>query len=277
MPYNTFPNITLTGYSGIGNNGPNTTTHVGQTANVTLSRLMGNHSLKAGVDYRRIVAERDGVRVVGWHLHVQSGDSPRDRRRRRPAAPPATRSPSFLLGYPASGEINAGTPASYFINYYSALRPGRLPRVAEPDAEHGPALRVRTGRRRTGRPRSRSASIVTRAFPIQVPGLDLKGGLMYAGVDGYPTTQGQTLNGVRATRRLRVVGHRAHGHPRWLRPVLVARADSRRRRIGNRRARILRVDDLSWRARTATSRRPARFRIRSRTASRRRRATRSAC
>ena len=28
------------------------------------------------------------------------------------------------------------------------------------------------------------------AFPVQVAGLDLKGGLMYAGVDGYPTSQG---------------------------------------------------------------------------------------
>ena len=27
-------------------------------------------------------------------------------------------------------------------------------------------------------------------FPIQVPGLNLKGGLMYAGVDGYPEHQG---------------------------------------------------------------------------------------
>ena len=29
-----------------------------------------------------------------------------------------------------------------------------------------------------------------RPFPIQVPGLTLRGGLMYAGVDGYPTHQG---------------------------------------------------------------------------------------
>ena len=49
----------------------------------------------------------------------------------------------------------------------------------------------------------------------------------------------------RATRRLCVVGHRAHGHSRRLRPLLVARADSRRRRIRDRRARLLRVDDLS--------------------------------
>ena len=35
-----------------------------------------------------------------------------------------------------------------------------------------------------------SASIATGRFPIQAPGLDLRGGLMYAGVDGYPEHQG---------------------------------------------------------------------------------------
>ena len=33
-------------------------------------------------------------------------------------------------------------------------------------------------------------------FPVQVPGLALKGGLMYAGENGYPTHQGEALNGV---------------------------------------------------------------------------------
>src|SRR5439155_3919228 len=36
----------------------------------------------------------------------------------------------------------------------------------------------------------------TADFPVQVPGLSLKGGLMYAGQNGYPTHQGKALNGV---------------------------------------------------------------------------------
>ncbi len=56
LPFNTFPNITLTGYGGIGNNGPSVTTHISQTANATATRFLGSHSLKLGADYRRMQA-----------------------------------------------------------------------------------------------------------------------------------------------------------------------------------------------------------------------------
>ena len=193
MPYNTFPNITLTGYSGIGNNGPNTTTHVGQTANVTLSRLMGNHSLKAGVDYRRIVADAmvygSSAGAFTFNQGFTQGPTPTT------ASSAAGDSiASFLLGYPASGEINVGTPASYFINYYSAY--------IQDDYRVSPSLTLNMGLRYEYEPgvgekddRFTVGFDREAPFPIQVPGLDLKGGLMYAGVDGYPTTQGHTLNG----------------------------------------------------------------------------------
>ena len=192
LPYNTFPNVSLTGYSGLGNNGPSTTTHVGQTANVTLNRLMGNHSIKAGMDYRRIVADAmvygSSAGSYTFNQAFTQGPSPNT------ASSAAGDSiASFLLGYPASGEVNAGTPASYFINYYSAY--------IQDDFRVTPSLTLNMGLRYEYEPgvgeqdnRFTVGFDSEAPFPIQVPGLDLKGGLMYAGVDGYPTTQGHTLN-----------------------------------------------------------------------------------
>ena len=84
------------------------------------------------------------------------------------------------------------------------------------------------------------------AFPVQVAGLNLKGGLMYAGVNGNPTTQGKPLNGVaprggmspgRSATKTVIRG--GYGF------YLGADAVSGTRRNGDRRARLHGHDDLS--------------------------------
>jgi hypothetical protein len=57
MTFNTFPTANITGYNGLGNGGPNFTTHVTQTANASISRLKGSHTSKFGAEYRRIGAD----------------------------------------------------------------------------------------------------------------------------------------------------------------------------------------------------------------------------
>ena len=102
---------------------------------------------------------------------------------------------SFLLGYPASGSLVSATPASYLIDYFAAYAQDEY-RVTSALTvnyglryEHEPGVRERDNRLTVGFDRDA-------AFPLQVAGLTLKGGLLYAGVDGQPETQGQTLNGV---------------------------------------------------------------------------------
>src|SRR6185369_6527639 len=56
MTFNTFPNVTITGYNGLGNNGPSRTTHLTHTGNASISRLTGSHTLKFGGEYRRMGA-----------------------------------------------------------------------------------------------------------------------------------------------------------------------------------------------------------------------------
>jgi hypothetical protein len=103
---------------------------------------------------------------------------------------------SFLLGYPSSGGIAVSAPLDIYLNYASAY--------AEDDVRVGRRLTVSAGLRyeyETGlserRDRLSVAWASDMAYPIQVGGarpdgspLLLKGGLVYAGVDGAPRSQG---------------------------------------------------------------------------------------
>ena len=66
-------------------------------------------------------------------------------------------------------------------------------------------------------------------FPVQVPGIALKGGLMYAGENGYPTRQGKALNGVAPRGGFAWSLSNTRSHPRRLRLLLGADAVLRRR------------------------------------------------
>ncbi len=104
--------------------------------------------------------------------------------------------------------------------------------------EHEPGVRERDNHITVGFDRDA-------AFPVQVPGLDLKGGLLYAGVDGNPTTQGQTLNGVAPRGGLRLVARSSSTRrPRRLRLLLGAEPVRRPRRSRHRIEGLHRHDDL---------------------------------
>jgi hypothetical protein len=193
LPFNTFPNITLTGYSGLGNGGPTETTHVGQTANITVSKLVGNHSLKVGGDYRRIAARTIGGSNAGSFTFNQGftqGPTPTT------AGTTAGDSiASFLLGYGSSGSISVGTPATYLIDYFSAYAQDEFRLSNALTLNFGLRWEYEAGVREKNNQVTVGFARDT-AFPVQVPGLNLTGGLMYAGIDGNPTTQGQPLNGL---------------------------------------------------------------------------------
>ena len=191
LTYNTFPAVVITGYGGattVGNVGPSNITHITRSANATLTRLVGHHTLKAGGEYRRI-----GANVLTYGASAGTFNF-------TPAytqAGPTTASTmagdafaSFLLGYPASGSLVSATPASYLIDYLAAYAQDEYRVTSALTVNYGlryerePGVRERDNRLTVGFDRAA-------AFPVQVPGLDLKGGLLYAGVGGNPETQGQ--------------------------------------------------------------------------------------
>jgi hypothetical protein len=193
MPFNTFPSASFSGYSGVGNGGPSRATHVSQTANVTVSKLMGNHSIKIGGDYRRISAHNDAGSNAGsfsFNQGFTQGPTPTT------ASPAAGDSiASFLLGYASSGDISIGTPATYLIDYFSGYIQDEYRLSSALTLNFGVRYEFEAGVREKNNQFTVGFDHDA-PFPVQVEGLDLRGGLMYAGVDGYPTTQGKPLNSI---------------------------------------------------------------------------------
>jgi hypothetical protein len=190
MTFNTFPNVSITGYNGLGNNGPNRTTHETQTSNASVSRLMGSHTLKFGAEYRRIGASVESFSSsAGTYSFTQAFTAP------APTASGGDAFASFLLGFPASGSIVYATPAQYRVNYYAGFvqdefRPGsNLTLNVGLRYEYEPGVSEADNQFTVGFDREEE-------FPVQLPGMSLMGGLMYAGENGYPTRQGKALNGV---------------------------------------------------------------------------------
>jgi len=192
MTFNTFPQISVTGYGGtniFGNNGPTRATHLTQTANVSLSHLKGRHTLKAGAEYRRI-----GADVMAFSSSAGTYSFTQAFTAATPTASGGDAFASFLLGYPATGSIVYATPAEYVIDYFAGFAQDEFRASSKLTLNYGiryefePGVRERDNRFTVGFDREAD-------FPMQVPGMTLKGGLMYAGQNGYPTRQGKSLNG----------------------------------------------------------------------------------
>jgi hypothetical protein len=189
MTFNTFPTVSITGYNGLGNGGPSNATHITQTANASISHLAGSHTVKVGAEYRRI-----GASVFAYSSSAGTYSFTQAFTASTPTASGGDAFASFLLGYPATGSIVDATPAKYGINYYAGY--------AEDDMRAGSKLTLNYGLRyefETGVREANDHFSVgfdpNATFPVQVPGMTLKGGLMYAGQNGYPKSQGKALNG----------------------------------------------------------------------------------
>jgi trimeric autotransporter adhesin len=161
-------------------------TFYSHSISASLSRLAGRHTLKAGADYRRIgmtaFAPGDQNGSFFFTQAFTAGPNPN-------ATTGGDAIASLLLGFPARGEFVIATPNQFYTNYVGGY--------VQDDFRLRSNVSVNLGVRyefEQGLHEANNAFTVgfdrERAFPIQVPGLNLKGGLIYAGVDGYPTSQG---------------------------------------------------------------------------------------
>ena len=201
LAFNTFPAIVVSGYGGattMGNNGPSVVTHESQVVNTTISKIAGHHTVKVGADYRRIgiknIAYGPAAGTFNFTQTFTQGPNPNTA---STAAGDAIA--SFLLGYPASGSVQVATPGHFFVDYYAGY--------IQDDYRVSSALTLNFGVRyeyETGLREEQNRFTVgfdpNAAFPIQVAGLNLKGGLMYAGQNGYPAEQGRALHNQMAPR-----------------------------------------------------------------------------
>jgi len=184
-----FPAITVDGYGQLFNGGSTTrSTHYSHSLSASWTRLWGRHALKAGGEYRRIGMRVAPDRGSGFTFTTgfTKGPDPSGTQNGDSMA-------SFLLGLPAAGGFSIPTASRFFTNYGGTY--------VQDEFRLGSSLTVNLGVRfelEQGLQEQDDAFTVgfdrDRPFPIQVPGLNLKGGLMYAGHDGYPTRQGEALN-----------------------------------------------------------------------------------
>jgi hypothetical protein len=189
---NAYPSITMTGYSNIGHGGRSLTTYVGQTANASVSKFLGAHSLKFGADYRRIQAGTVPANNGSFGFTQAFTQGPNANAASTAAGDAFA---SFLLGTPATGDVNVTTPGLYYTDYYSAF--------VQDDWRATSSLTLNFGLRYEYEPGIAAENNEFTVgfdrdalFPVQVAGMELRGGLMYAGVDGNPTRQGKPLNNV---------------------------------------------------------------------------------
>ena len=156
----------------------------------TVTKQTGKHTTKIGLDYRlsnwnRIVPGVSGPGDFTFNSVYTQQDPYTNASADRSGSSMA----SLLLGAPMTGAIGYASPVS-MRNHYVAI-------FAQEEWKVRPRLTVSLGiRSELETPWTERYNRISygfdynAAFPVPVPGLELKGGLRFAGVDGYPARGG---------------------------------------------------------------------------------------
>jgi hypothetical protein len=188
ITYEKFPSITVTGYRGLGDGAQTQRYYYGHNANVAVSRFLGRHSLRYGTDFRQV--------GVNYYSPGQgSGTFTFDQNfTRLDPAVSDTRTgnafASFLLGYPASANMTVTAPINAFFRYYAGY--------LQDDLRLSSALTLNLGLRyeyEEGLQEQKNRFTVGFDPNVRNPisdqvGMELKGGLIFAGANSASTHQG---------------------------------------------------------------------------------------
>ena len=196
-----FPQVNINDYYQLGASDPSDRNLYSSSANAALSRLIGRHTLKVGADYRTIGLESQsfsgGAGVFNFDRRYTSANP--NVNGVGGATPSGNALASLLLGFPSGdpgnqSRILVSAPANYFLRYYGAY--------IQDDFRVSPRLTINGGLRiesETGLMEEENRFTV--AFDrtlnqggalgnVVVNGQPVRGGLVYAGVNGAPTEQG---------------------------------------------------------------------------------------
>lgn len=202
-----FPIINATDYASLGPIDPTPRNWYSQSANATVSRLAGKHTLKFGADYRLIGIETQsfsgGAGVFQFDRYFTSTNPLANG-----TATSGNAMAAMLMGYtsgqPDSSRLQVSTPFNAFVHYFGGY--------AQDDWRLSPKTTVNVGvrvERETGlmeennaftvgfdptlNPNTAGNGVTLGNITNPITGQPIRGGLMYAGVNGNNTFQGDPL------------------------------------------------------------------------------------
>ncbi len=210
IPQQRFPATTLTGYQGTSFTGQGYNDWYSRGVNGTLTKLAGEHSFKIGGDYRTI-----GVKSFSYGN--SAGSFTFNGQFTGPNANSSTTGNAIadlLLGYPSAGTLTINTPVNDYINYSSVYvqddyRPSsRLTLNYGIRLEHEPGLAEANNNLAVGFDPNvvspLNVTIPAGLDPLNPTARQVKGGLIFAGVNGAQTNEGH-MPAVKASPRAGVV------------------------------------------------------------------------
>ncbi len=190
----TFPYIAMEGFSALGSDNSNDfTVYASKNLMVSAAKFIGRHSLKAGFDYRRI--HIDGIT---YKNNAGSFNFTDVFTRATPSARTAGTGSdlaSLLMGNPADMSSDVGSKLKQYLSYYAGY--------IHDDLRITPKLTLNMGIRyefETGLKAVDNSLVVGFDRSVASPITGLTGGVMYAGVNGYPTQTGNLNNNKFAPR-----------------------------------------------------------------------------
>jgi hypothetical protein len=192
IAFNKFPAISTSGAYGpsqgaLGSAAPNERRWYSHNFLTGVSKLLGRHSLKAGFDYRKLSLEFNNIGQASGNFTFTRGFT------QGPNPNAATTAggnelSSLLLGAVASGSSQLVTPLSVYVNYFGGY--------AQDDFRLSQKLTLNFGLRyeyeQGLQERDNQLTVgfdPTIAFPVQPAGMSVKGGLIFAGLNGASTQQ----------------------------------------------------------------------------------------
>ena len=198
-----FPRVIPTDYWDFGAIDPSDRRLYSWSANATLSKLIGRHTIKMGGDFRTIGQETQsfsgGAGVFNFDRRYTSANP--NVNGVNGANPSGNAMAAMLLGFPSGdpdnlSRINVSAPADYFLRYWGGYIQddfrvnSKLTINGGVRFEYESGLREAENRFTVGFDRNADPGGALSGLVNPLTGQPIRGGLMYAGVNGNPTEQG---------------------------------------------------------------------------------------